>query len=206
VHLVGCIIGIQAVIRVIIIIIIINTITAIGALAVPVLRYSFGIINWRIEDIKNDRKTRKILTMYKVHYPKADIDRLYVKRKEGRRVLVQVEAAYKAEITSVAEYLNTNYKVDQFVNIVKSCESTQPTVNSIIKTAAKIAEELSQSEKSDAKQEGIQHTKARVGEVLKNKWKNKVMHGQYIRNIERQLISEEDTFHWLSKGDLKGRN
>jgi hypothetical protein len=31
----------------------------------------------------------------------------------------------------------------------------------------------------------------------------KVMHGQYIRNIGRQLISEEDSFLWLSKGDLK---
>ena len=40
-------------------------------------------------------------------------------------------------------------------------------------------------------------------EVLKEKWKNKVLHGQYIRNIDRQLISEEDTFLWLSKGDLK---
>ena len=29
------------------------------------------------------------------------------------------------------------------------------------------------------------------------------MHGQYIRNIDRQLFSEEDTFLWLSKGDLK---
>jgi hypothetical protein len=29
-----------------------NKITAIGALAVPVLRYSFGIINWRLEEIK----------------------------------------------------------------------------------------------------------------------------------------------------------
>ena len=29
------------------------------------------------------------------------------------------------------------------------------------------------------------------------------MHGPYIRNIDRQLISEEDTFFWLSKGDLK---
>jgi len=42
-----------------------------------------------------------------------------------------------------------------------------------------------------------------LGEVSKNKWKNKVMHGQYIRNMDRQLISEEDTFLWLSKGDLK---
>ena len=29
------------------------------------------------------------------------------------------------------------------------------------------------------------------------------MHGQYIRNMDGQLISEEDMFLWLSKGDLK---
>ena len=88
-----------------------NKITAIGALAVPVLRYSFGIINWRIEEIKQiDRKTRKMLTMYKMHHPKADTDRLYVKRKEGGRGLVHLEAAYKAEIINIAEYLNTKYK------------------------------------------------------------------------------------------------
>ena len=72
--------------------------------------------------------------MYKVHHPKTDIDRLYVKRKEGGRGLVQVEGAYKAEITNIAEYLNTNYKVDPFVYFVKSFESTQPTMNSLIKT------------------------------------------------------------------------
>ena len=84
-----------------------NKITAIGALTVPVLRYSFGIINWRIEQVKQiDRKTRKILTMYKMHHPKADIYRLYTKRKGGGRGLVQVEAAYKAEIINIAEYLN----------------------------------------------------------------------------------------------------
>ena len=56
--------------------------------------------------------------------------------------------------------LNTNCKKDQFVNIVKSEENAQPNMNSIIKRAAKITEELSQpNEKSDAKQDGIQHTK-----------------------------------------------
>ena len=29
------------------------------------------------------------------------------------------------------------------------------------------------------------------------------MYGQHIRNIDRQLITGEDTFLWLSKGDLK---
>ena len=54
---------------------------------------------------------------------------------------------------------------------------------------------------NDAKQDGMQYTKERLGEVLKKKWKNKVMLGQYI--TVRQLIREEDTFLWLSKGDLK---
>jgi len=31
-----------------------NKITVNGALAVPVLRYSFGIINWRTEEIKKN--------------------------------------------------------------------------------------------------------------------------------------------------------
>jgi len=144
-----------------------NKITANGALAVPVLRYSFGIINWRTEEIKKiDRKTRKMLKMYKMRHPNLT-DRLYVKRKGGRG-LVQIEAAYKAEIINIAEYLNTNYKEGHFVNIVKSHGSTQTNMNSIIKTATKITEELSQpNEKSDAKQDGIQHTKVRFREFLK---------------------------------------
>ena len=77
-------------------------------------------------------------------------------------------------------------------------------MNSIIQTAAKITEELSQpNEKSDVKHDGIQHTKARLGESLKKKCKNKVIRGQYIRNIDRQLIGEEDTFLWLSKETSK---
>ena len=74
----------------------------------------------------------------------------------------------------------------------------------MLKSAAKILEELNQlNGVNAAKQDGMQHTKGRLGEVLKKKWKNKVMHGQYIRNMDRQLISEKDTFLWLSKGDLK---
>ena len=105
-----------------------------------------------------------MLTMYKMHHPKADIDRLYVKRKEGGRGLVQDEAAYKAEIINITEYLNTNYKEDQFVNIVKNHESIQPNMNSVLKLATKITEELSQLY---VKSDGTQHTKARLRVVLK---------------------------------------
>jgi hypothetical protein len=76
-------------------------------------------------------------------------------------------------------------------------------MNSVLKLPTKITEELGQPY---IKSDETQHTKARLREVSKEKWKNKVMHGQHIRNIDRQLISEEDTFLWLSKGDLKAEN
>jgi len=47
-------------------------------------------------------------------------------------------------------------------------------MNSIIKSAAKIMVELSQiNGKNDAKQDEMQHTKEKLGEVLKKKWKKK---------------------------------
>lgn len=47
-----------------------------------------------------------------MHHPKTDIDRIYVKRKGGRRSLLQIEATHKAEIINIAEYLNTKYTED----------------------------------------------------------------------------------------------
>ena len=54
-----------------------NIIQAIGSLAVPVLRYTFGIVNWHREELqKLDRKKRKLLTIHGEHQTKADVDRL----------------------------------------------------------------------------------------------------------------------------------
>jgi len=80
-----------------------------------------------------------------MHPPEADIDGLYGKSKEAGRGLLQTETTYKAEIISVAEYLNTKCTEDQFVNIDKSHKSNKPYVNSTIKVAGKVAEELNQS-------------------------------------------------------------
>ena len=54
----------------------VNKINAINTLAVPVVTYSFNIINRTVEDLKKlDSKTRKLLAMGKMHHPKADKDR-----------------------------------------------------------------------------------------------------------------------------------
>ena len=50
---------------------------ALNCYAIPVICYSAGILNWtqaELDDI--DRKSRKLLTIYKGLHPKADVDRL----------------------------------------------------------------------------------------------------------------------------------
>ena len=65
-----------------------NKIMAINSLAIPVLSYSFNLVNWSKTDMQGmDRKTRKILTMFKIHQPQADPERLYVSRSKRRRRL-----------------------------------------------------------------------------------------------------------------------
>jgi hypothetical protein len=76
-------------------------------------------------------------------------------------------------------------------------------MNSTVKAAVKMIDDLSQSNKNnDMKKDGLENTKVRLAESLKEKWENKVMHGHYVRSIDKQLISKEDMFLWLSKGDL----
>jgi hypothetical protein len=59
--------------------------------------------------------------------------------------MLQIEALHIAEKINIAEYLSTKYKANQFVNFVKSHESNQPNMKSTIKIAAKVIEELNQS-------------------------------------------------------------
>jgi len=84
-----------------------NKIQATGSLAVPVLRYSFGIINWHQEELQTlYLKTWKVLTIHGQHHPKAYVDGLYVPRKQEGRGLMQLEAAHAVEITKLVEYVD----------------------------------------------------------------------------------------------------
>jgi hypothetical protein len=124
-----------------------NQMQAIGSLAVPVLRYSFGIINWHQEEIqKLDRKTRKILTIHGQHHPRADIDRLYVPRKEGGRGLMQVEGAYITETLSLMEYIES--KEDPLIQIVRI---RQHNTNSALLQTANTFNNFFQSETKQIK-------------------------------------------------------
>ena len=56
-----------------------NRIVAINTLAVPVVLYSYGIIDWKLNEIQDlDKMTRKQLCMNRMLVKKSDVDRIYL--------------------------------------------------------------------------------------------------------------------------------
>ena len=63
-----------------------NSIKAINSWAVPVIRYTAGIIDWTKSELDElDRKTRKIMSANRALHPQSDVDRLFLPRKIGGR-------------------------------------------------------------------------------------------------------------------------
>ena len=58
-----------------------------------------------------DRKTRKLLTIYRSLDPQADVDRLYVKRSKGGRGLISIEDhCVNTEVGSLYKYVGNSYE------------------------------------------------------------------------------------------------
>ena len=83
-----------------------NMIQEIDSGAVSLIRYGAGIIKWIVEELKEvDRKTRKLLNNYRALHPQADVDRLYLKSKEGGRGLISVEDCVEMEKENLFGYI-----------------------------------------------------------------------------------------------------
>ena len=83
-----------------------NLIKGINAWAVSVVRYSAGVLNWTKKELKGmDVRTRKLLTMFGVFHMKSNMDRLYMKRKEGGRGLISVMECVRGEEIALSEYV-----------------------------------------------------------------------------------------------------
>ena len=73
-----------------------NKIAAINTLAIPVILYSYGVIDWKLDEIQDlDRMTWKQLCMNWMLAKKADVDRIYLPCQEGGRSLMNLEKEYK---------------------------------------------------------------------------------------------------------------
>jgi len=159
-----------------------NKIQVTGSLAVPVLRYSFGIVNWHQEELqKLDRKTRKLLTIHRQHHSKADVDRLYVPRKQGGRGLMQLETAHAVEITKLVEYVDR--KKDPLIQVVRTQQYN--TDSAVLQTARYLKTEVQRERRK---------MKYSIAEKTKERWHGKRMHGQLPRSLDKMLVDIEQSY------------
>ena len=153
-----------------------NIIKAMNTWATPVIRYTAGVINWTQAELADlDRKTRKLMTANGALHPKSDVDRLYLKRKEGGRGLQQIAQTVEEEIRSLADYINES-KESALIEVKES---------GILKQAES--------------KEGYRN---KVIEERKQKYIDKPLHGQYMRDICGKT-DETLTWKWLTIGELK---
>ena len=154
-----------------------NMVAGINAWAVGVIRYTAGILDWTIEDMKRmDIKTRKMLTMGGALHPRANVGRLYLKRREGGRGLISVEECIKAESKGLYEYIQEKAKEEPMLEEVRK-ENI-----------------LMEDETKDAYQKRL-HLERATG------FKEKALHGKFKSSTEK--VADERSWEWLRMGYMK---
>ena len=184
-----------------------NRIKAINTLAIPVITYSFNIVNWNMSEIRKiDRKIRKLLTCNGMHHPKADTDRLYLPRREGGRGLIQLELTYKTTTIGLHQYLE--HSKDWMLKLVKEHENTKK-LHSVTCESRQFARELeivldtgNEVQAKDAR-EIRRHAKQQGLEKIEAKWEEKPLHGQYATRRKHADVDQKYTNQWLWSSGLK---
>ena len=100
--------------------------------------------------------------MYGAVYPKSDVNRIYMKRKEGGHGLISVEQCVKREENSLGSYV---------------ANSEELLIRGVC------ASGTIQTEGTMEKEE----FKRRKAEELKHKWTGKAIYGQFVREMPENV-------------------
>ena len=153
-----------------------NVIHAINSCAIPILRYSAGIIDWTLEDLQRlDQGTRKLLSLHGTFYRTSDVDRLYVSRQLGGRGLISVFQCVKAEENSLSNYISGS---DEPLLCLVASQDWLPVST-----------------------ESGKQFKARISSELYNRWIDKALHGQFIRDVTG-LVDSRYQWKWLQHSGI----
>lgn len=83
-----------------------NLIAGINAWAIGIVRYTAGVLDWgKVELRKIDVQTRKMMTMHGAFHRNSNVDRLYLKRKDGGRGLISVLDCVRLEEENLLKYV-----------------------------------------------------------------------------------------------------
>ena len=84
-----------------------NLVRGVNAWSVSLLRSPAVFVSWRKSKLAAiDRNTRKLFTIYGALHPKADVDRLYIPRRERGRVLISIKDSAELAIRGLEVYVH----------------------------------------------------------------------------------------------------
>ena len=180
---------------------------AIGEYAIPVMSYTYGVINWTEEEIKNaDLLVRKKLNIYKMFELKSDIDRLYTPRSMGGRGLQSIWDGFKCANTRIAHYMNSN--TDDHIKVCANFD--RQCLFSIIKRA----EKYSTLHKSPTPENIESRPLLRQAKIVSQKLRetihkdryetflSKPQHGALFRKMKENDTDMKMSFSWMDKCHL----
>ena len=129
----------------------------------------------------------------------ADVERLYIPREDRGRDLIDVETAFKTITIGLNHYLRD--KEGQYPKQVLEHERSKAK-NAITKNATKFKREVQQcqswrTEKINQPQKMLR-LKSKMKSMEEEKCKNKALHGQYPRILEKPQVDTVITNKWLS--------
>ena len=188
-----------------------NKIAAINTLAVPAMLYSYGIIDWKLDEIQNlARMTRKQLCMNQMLAMKADVDRIYLPCQESGKSLMNLEKEYKARMIGLQTYI-TN-KDDVQIQAVFSHQNSK-ALHSVPKEAEKYLVEAGTTDNmtndhgKTATWKGKQlkfKYKEDFKKMMRDKRKEISMHGKLPNYLDKDHVDVELSFEWMKHTGLKG--
>jgi hypothetical protein len=105
-----------------------NTTKAVNTYATPILTFSFGIVQWTPTELENlQAKTRKLLTRYRFHHPRAAKERLTLPRQIGGRVLTDITRLHDKQVKLLQiHFLNKQATSPLHAAVVKADDRYTP--------------------------------------------------------------------------------
>ena len=140
---------------------------------------------------------------------KADVDTIYLPCPEGGRSLMNLEKKYKVTMVGLHKYMMK--KEDSQIQAVlrhqtaKALHSIPKEVEAYLAEAGTkdlITNYLPKSAKWKAKKLKLKY-KEDINK-LKDRWKEKAMHGKLPKYLEKDHVDQEMSFQWMKYTGLKG--
>jgi len=122
-----------------------------------------------------------MLNIHGQHYPKEDVDRLYVPRKQGGRDLMQLEEAYTVEIIKLVEYVDR--KEDPLIQNIR--EHQHYSNSAMLQTTGYLKTEVWR---------GTRQVEDSIAEKTKERWEQKRMRRQLPCRLDEKLVDIEQSY------------